>query len=553
MRAALIIVFLWAALVPANSIPSRTTHRVEGVLGRYQYSQLHMGVRVTVTCYASDEQVAEKASSAAFARFAELEQVMSDYRPSSELMRLSGQAGKGAVPISPDLYKVLARSQEVATLSGGAFDVTCGPFVQLWRGARRIGAIPESARLDEARSIVGYRKLQLDKATRTASLDMPGMRLDLGGIAKGYACDEALKAIAKNGVTNALIEAGGDIVASGSPPRTEGWRIAIKGQSEPYSIDRAAISTSGDSEQFIEIAGKRYSHIVDPRTGLGLTNGIQATVIAPDGITSDSLATAACVLGEKASRPLLERYGARAIFSSSRRVAADSKASPRRLGPRRMILVFSKTAGYRHESIPAAQDAVRQIAKERGWGVLCTEDPSYFTPKRLETFDAVLFLLTTGDVLNDEQQNAMTRFIRKGGGYVGVHAATDTEYDWPWYGSLAGAWFASHPAIQEAVVRIEDAKHPSTSFLPNPWKRTDEWYDFRVNPRPNVRVLATVDESTYQNGKMGKDHPCMWCHDFEGGRAWYTAMGHTSESYSDPLFLRMLSEGIEWSCQKRRR
>lgn len=505
-----------------------------------------MGVRVTVTFYASDERTAEKACSAAFRRFSDLEQVMSDYRPSSELMQLCGKAGKGSVSISPDLLFVLRRSQELALLSDGAFDVTSGPLAQLWREARRTYALPDRARLAAARKLVGYRNLHLDTAASRVSLDKAGMRLDLGGIAKGYACDQALAALAENGVTSAMIEAGGDIAASGAPPQTSGWRISINGlPGETISLNGAAISTSGDSEQFVEIGGKRYSHILDPRTGIALTSGLQTTVLAKDGLTADSLATAISVVGEEKSKPLLEYYGARALF-----VKPKSAPGP---GKRRMILVFSKTAGFRHESIPAAIDAVRDIAKAKGWGVLSTEDASVFTPKKLEAFDSVLFLLTTGDVLNDEQQNAFTKFIRRGGGYAGVHSATDTEYDWPWYGRLSGAYFASHPAIQEATVRIEDAKHPSTSFLPNPWKRTDEWYDFRVNPRPNVHVLATVDESTYQNGKMGKDHPCMWSQDFEGGRAWYTAMGHTSESYKDPLFLRMLGEGIEWSCQKSRR
>lgn len=221
--------------------------------------------------------------------------------------------------------------------------------------------------------------------------------------------------------------------------------------------------------------------------------------------------------------------------------------------PRRTILVFSKTAGFRHDSIPAAQDAVRGIAKERGWGVLITEDASWFKPKRLEAFHTVVFLLTTGDALDDAQQKAMEGFIRRGGGYVGVHAAADTEYDWAWYGTLVGAYFASHPAVQEATINIEDTKHPSTSFLPNPWKRRDEWYDFKVNPRPNVRVLATLDETTYKDGKMGKDHPITWCQEFGGGRSWYTGLGHTIESYSEPLFLRMLGEGIEWASQKSKR
>ncbi|MBS1724157.1 MAG: ThuA domain-containing protein [Armatimonadetes bacterium] len=211
------------------------------------------------------------------------------------------------------------------------------------------------------------------------------------------------------------------------------------------------------------------------------------------------------------------------------------------------ILVFTKTAGFRHDSIPLAKRAVYKICEERHWTPAFTEDASWFTPGRLAGYSVVVFLMTTGDVLDDEQQSAMEGFIRSGHGYVGVHAAADTEYDWPWYGKLVGAYFKTHPAIQQATVHIEDTKHATTNFLPNPWVRTDEWYEFRTNPRPNVHVLATIDESTYKGGGMGADHPVMWCHEFDGGRAWYTALGHTKESYSDPLYVRMLASGIQWA------
>ncbi|MGI8922912.1 MAG: ThuA domain-containing protein [Fimbriimonadales bacterium] len=215
------------------------------------------------------------------------------------------------------------------------------------------------------------------------------------------------------------------------------------------------------------------------------------------------------------------------------------------------ILVFTKTAGFRHDSIPAARHALREIGRERKWFVTTTEDATWFDGNHLKNFDAIVFLLTTGDVLNTDQEAAMKAFVNSGGGFVGVHAASDTEYEWEWYGFLVGGYFASHPPTQEAVVRIEDRRHASTSFLPKEWKRIDEWYDFKANPRPRVRVLATVDESTYDGGKMGVDHPIMWCHEFDGGRSWYTAMGHTNESYGDPLFRRMLGEGIVWACRTR--
>src|SRR5690606_18918756 len=159
--------------------------------------------------------------------------------------------------------------------------------------------------------------------------------------------------------------------------------------------------------------------------------------------------------------------------------------------------------------------------------------------------EAVVFLSTTGDVLNDEQQAAFEAYIQDGGGYAGIHAASDTEYDWPWYGDLVGAYFDSHPAIQEATVEVEDHAHPSTAHLPQEWVRTDEWYNFQDNPRGDVHVLAALDEETYDGGGMGADHPIAWCHDYDGGRAWYTGGGHTSESFTDPEFVQHLLGGIQ--------
>ncbi len=212
------------------------------------------------------------------------------------------------------------------------------------------------------------------------------------------------------------------------------------------------------------------------------------------------------------------------------------------------VLVFTRTTGFRHDSIPDAIAAVRRIASENGLAVDATEDPSAFTDANLAPYRAVLFLLTTGDVLDDEQQDAFERWIRAGGGWVGVHSASDTEYDWPFYGDLVGAYFAGHPEIQPAALRVEDRVHPATAALPEVWPRTDEWYNFRANPRPSVHVLATLDESTYSGGSMGADHPIAWCHEIAGGRAFYTAGGHTRESYAEPLFLAHLTGGILWAA-----
>lgn len=210
------------------------------------------------------------------------------------------------------------------------------------------------------------------------------------------------------------------------------------------------------------------------------------------------------------------------------------------------VLVFSRTTEYRHPSIPAGIAAIERLGRENGFAVEATEDASRLTDEDLGRYDAVIFLNTTGDVLNAGQQAAFERYIRAGGGYAGVHAAADTEYGWAWYGGLVGAYFESHPAIQEAGIEVVDEAHPSTAGLPERWVRTDEWYNFRANPRDGVRVLAMLDEGSYSPGEgaMGSDHPIAWCHDYDGGRAWYTGGGHTPESYSEDLFLKHLLGGI---------
>jgi type 1 glutamine amidotransferase len=214
------------------------------------------------------------------------------------------------------------------------------------------------------------------------------------------------------------------------------------------------------------------------------------------------------------------------------------------------LLVFSRTTGYRHDSIPAGIAALSSVASERGFSLSASEDAAVFSDSGLEPFDVIVFLSTTGEVLDAEQQGAFERFIRAGGGWVGIHSASDTEYDWPFYGDLVGAYFREHPAIQEAVVHVEDATHPATRGIPSEWRRTDEWYAFGENPRPNVSVLLTLDETTYAPGTatMGADHPMAWYHEYEGGRAFYTALGHTSESYAEPAFLGHLEGAIEWAA-----
>ena len=215
-------------------------------------------------------------------------------------------------------------------------------------------------------------------------------------------------------------------------------------------------------------------------------------------------------------------------------------------GPAFAALVFTKTSGFRHDSIPAGITAIKSLGDQHKFRVEASEDGTVFTDENLARYQVVIFLNTTGDVLAPGEQAAFERFIRRGGGFVGIHAATDTEYEWPWYGGLVGTYFDSHPAIQPALLKVVDATHVSTKPLPAEWTRTDEWYNFREDPSPSVRVLIQIDETTYSGGRMGANHPISWCHAYDGGRAWYTAMGHTTESYQDPLFLSHLLGGIRW-------
>jgi cytochrome c len=213
------------------------------------------------------------------------------------------------------------------------------------------------------------------------------------------------------------------------------------------------------------------------------------------------------------------------------------------------VLLFIKTAAFHHDSIPAAVAAIRHLEADGGFLADATEDATRFSASGLQRYRVVAFLMTSGDVLNDEQQGAFEAFVRGGGGYVGIHSAADTEYAWPWYGGLLGSWFESHPLeIQDATVRVEVPDHPATAGLPVSWSRRDEWYNFRTNPRAQVTVLANIDESTYEGGTMNGDHPIAWYHDYDGGRSFYTAMGHTLESYAEPAFTQHLLGGIRWAA-----
>ena len=282
-------------------------------LARYEFAEPHMGTTFRVVLYAPSPDQAADAARAAFSRVAALDSTLSDYRADSELVRLCARAGGPPVAVSDDLFRALLAAQEWAARSGGAFDATAGPVVELWRRARRIIEKPGAEALAEARARVGHDKLVLDPQAKTARLGLRGMRLDLGGIGKGFAADEAQATLRAHGITRALFAAGGDVVVSGPPPDKHGWSVEVAlpaaladGTAAPLTLRDAAVSTSGDAQQWVTLGGVRYSHIVDPRTGMALTGPSAVTVIAPTGATADALATAASVLDVGAALALVE-------------------------------------------------------------------------------------------------------------------------------------------------------------------------------------------------------------------------------------------------------
>jgi cytochrome c len=213
------------------------------------------------------------------------------------------------------------------------------------------------------------------------------------------------------------------------------------------------------------------------------------------------------------------------------------------------ILVYHRTEGFRHQSIEAGIAAFEELGSQGGYEVTPTDDPSVFSPDGLRPFHVIVFLNTTGDVLDEAQQDAMENFISSGRGFVGVHSAADTEYDWAWYGELVGAYFDNHPAPQEATVEFADpGSHPVTTGLPSELVRFDEWYNFRSRPPCRAAILATVDESTYNGGAMGEGHPITWAHEVQGGRAFYTGFGHTSESFEEPAIRSLLDNAVRWAA-----
>ena len=283
-------------------LPCRLSGR-DPLLKRYEFSLPRMGTIFRIELYSPDDATASKAAEAAFARAEELEQIMSDYREDSELMRLSREGASAPFPVSNDLYDVLAKSIRISELSHGAFDVTVGPLVELWRKARTTRRFPDASELAKAKALVNYRNIELDAERRTVFLKRAGMKLDLGAIGKGYAADQMLALLQSRGIRQAMVVAGGEVALGAPPPGEAGWRVAIDtpdtGTGNPpctILLHDAAVSTSGDSKQFVEVNGRRYSHVIDPSTGVALEGLASTTVIAKDAATTDALGTALSVM-----------------------------------------------------------------------------------------------------------------------------------------------------------------------------------------------------------------------------------------------------------------
>lgn len=279
---------------------------------RYTFEKGLMGSPFKLVFYTSNDSIAKLAADRAFKRVEELNEIMSDYRDGSEINRLSATSGSGKwVPVSKDLFDILAVSQDVSTKTGGVFDATLGPVVQMWRHATRKGIFPPEEEIRDALAHTGYSKLKMDKKTRSIMLTQKGMRLDIGGLGKGYAAEEAIKELKKLGITSAMMDAGGKIVLTNPPPGTKGWNINVSNGSDSLKamqLSNVALATSGPTYRYMEYKGVRYSHIVDPKTGIGLLFHVRTTVISPDGTVADALATAFSVAGIEKSKKYLKRF-----------------------------------------------------------------------------------------------------------------------------------------------------------------------------------------------------------------------------------------------------
>lgn len=311
----LLLLALTACTSPAERKP-------EPVLTRFEFEHPQMGTTFRIVVYGEQEPATKAAADAAFARIDALNATLSDYVRDSELSKLSDSAGSGQwVAVSDDLWNVMRVSHELSVKSGGAFDITVGSVVQLWRWARRNRALPSQERIDAAVKAVGFEKIEYDPKGKRVRLSAPNMRLDVGAIGKGYACEDALAILKKAGFSRAMIDCGSSTVVGDAPPGRKGWRIGIASlnprevpPSKYVILTNAGICTSGDAWQFVEIEGKRYSHIVDPKTGVGMTDHSSVTVVTPAGVLPDGISTAVAVLGPEKGLKFIEGLKGVAAF-----------------------------------------------------------------------------------------------------------------------------------------------------------------------------------------------------------------------------------------------
>jgi thiamine biosynthesis lipoprotein len=303
----------WLQWLPAFPLAFRRAAASD--LLRFDFSAPGMGTTFRISFHADTAATANAAAEACFQRVAQLNTTFSDYDPTSELMRLCSPEARYPMPVGHDLFHLLQRAKDLAGKTGGAYDPTCGHLAQLWRRAKRQGRLPPPDRLKAAVEATDWRRISLDAASRTATLE-PGTLLDFGGIAKGYAADQCLSLLKMQRLGRAVVVAGGDVAAGEPPPGERGWPVKLRTFSQPnvqedletVALASRAVSTSGDLYQFVELEGRRYSHIIDPKTGLGLTRRIACSVFAPDCTTSDALATAMCVLGPEAGAAVAAKF-----------------------------------------------------------------------------------------------------------------------------------------------------------------------------------------------------------------------------------------------------
>jgi thiamine biosynthesis lipoprotein len=316
------IILIFAASMFMMSCASKPQ---TGELKRYEFGAPCMGTWWKFVLYATNEAQAKSAAEEAFKKIKELDDKFTDYYAESELMQLCYKSGDGEVKVSDELYDIIEKALKISKLTDGAFDITAGPVIQLWRWSGRHRQFPPREKMEKALSLVDYQNVKINPRKKTITLLKEGMRLDLGGIAKGYAADKCLQIFRRHGITSALVAGSGDIAVGNPPPGKKGWRIDVgSGENQTNTLGivlelkNCGISTSGDVEQFIEINGVRYSHILDPKTGLGLTNRIQATVIAENATLSDALATSACILGKEKGLKLIENKTKAAVLFITR-------------------------------------------------------------------------------------------------------------------------------------------------------------------------------------------------------------------------------------------